>query len=77
MPKVVEKTPKGRGKRGEILWHRAIVNQDGKTVQEGDVVTLMSAAPLVRPAPKPRSAERGTRNKGTALKTRVHHRATG
>lgn len=48
--RVVEKTLKGRGKRGEVLWYRGIVNQDGKVVQEGEVATLMECRPLVRPA---------------------------
>jgi len=44
--KVMEKTLKGRGKRGEILWHRTIVNQEGKTVQEGQMMTLVECRPL-------------------------------
>jgi 3-hydroxybutyryl-CoA dehydratase len=39
--RVVEKTVRGRGRRGEVVWHRAIVNQDGKIVQEGEVVTMI------------------------------------
>ncbi len=39
--RVVEKTLKGVGKRGEVLWHRALVNQEGKTVQEGHMSTLV------------------------------------
>ncbi|HYH66368.1 MAG TPA: MaoC/PaaZ C-terminal domain-containing protein, partial [Urbifossiella sp.] len=48
--RVAEKTVKGRGKRGEVVWYRGIVNQDGKTVQEGEVVTLLECRPLVRAA---------------------------
>ena len=48
--RVVEKTLRGRGKRGEVVWYRGIVNQDGKIVQEGEVVTLLECRPLVRPA---------------------------
>jgi 3-hydroxybutyryl-CoA dehydratase len=48
--RVVEKTVKGRGKRGEVVWYRGILNQDGKTVQEGEVVTLLECRPLVRAA---------------------------
>ena len=39
--RVVEKTLKGVGKRGEVVWHRRLVNQDGKTVQEGHMSTLV------------------------------------
>lgn len=39
--RVVEKTVRGRGRRGEVVWHRSIVNQDGKIVQEGEVVTMI------------------------------------
>lgn len=47
--RVVEKVLRGRGKRGEVVWHRGIVNQDGKVVQEGHVITLVECRPLVRP----------------------------
>ena len=47
---ILEKTPRGRsGKRGEVVWKRTIVNQDGKIVQEGVLVTLVEARG-VRPA---------------------------
>ena len=46
--RLVEKTLRGRGKRGEVVWHRAIVNQEGKVVQEGMVATLVECRPLVR-----------------------------
>jgi acyl dehydratase len=46
--RVVEKTPRGRGRRGEVVWYRGVVNQDGKTVQEGEVVTLIECRPLPR-----------------------------
>jgi 3-hydroxybutyryl-CoA dehydratase len=46
--RVVEKIARGRGKRGEVVWYRGIINQDGKTVQEGEVVTLIEC----RPSPK-------------------------
>ena len=48
-----EKTLRGRGKRGEVVWHRAIVNQDGKTVQEGRIVTLIECRPRPRPLAEP------------------------
>ena len=44
-----QKTPKGRGKRGEVVWHRSIINQDGKVVQEGEIATLVECRPLSRP----------------------------
>jgi acyl dehydratase len=58
--RVVEKTVKGRGKRGEVVWYRGIVNQDGKTVQEGEIATLLECRPLARPgAPAVAAAEPG------------------
>ena len=39
--KVAEKTIKGRGRRGEVVWAREIINQDGKIVQGGELVTLI------------------------------------
>jgi acyl dehydratase len=41
--RVVEKTLRGRGKRGEVVWYRGITNQDGKVVQEGELVLLIEA----------------------------------
>ena len=41
--KILEKTPRGRGKRGELVWLRTIVNQEDKVVQEGVTVTLVEA----------------------------------
>ena len=43
--KVLEKIVRGRGKRGEVEWYRSILNQDGKIVQEGEVVTLIECRP--------------------------------
>lgn len=43
--KVVEKAIRGRGRRGEVVWHRQIINQDKKVVQEGEIVTLVEARP--------------------------------
>jgi acyl dehydratase len=48
--RVVEKTPRGRGKRGEVVWYRGVVNQDGKVVQEGEIVTLLECRPLPKVA---------------------------
>ena len=49
--KVLEKQIRGRGKRGEIVWQRTILNQDGKIVQEGVLTTLVEAR-----GPKPDNA---------------------
>ena len=38
---VAHKEVRARGRRGEITWRRRIVNQEGKVVQEGVVVTLV------------------------------------
>ena len=46
--RVAEKALRGRGRRGEVAWYRGILNQDGKTVQEGEVVTLIECRPLPR-----------------------------
>jgi acyl dehydratase len=46
--RVVEKTLRGRGKRGEVVWYRGVVNQDGKIVQEGELATLVEARPLAK-----------------------------
>lgn len=41
--RVAELTPRGRGRRGEVVWYRALVNQDGKVVQDGHILTLVEA----------------------------------
>ena len=46
--KLKEKIPRGRGKRGEMHWYRSIVNQDGKVVQEGTIITMVEAKPPQR-----------------------------
>jgi acyl dehydratase len=38
---VMNKEPRGRGRRGIVTWQRQIINQDGKVVQEGVTVTLV------------------------------------
>jgi 3-hydroxybutyryl-CoA dehydratase len=38
---IVGKEVRSRGKRGQITWHRQIINQEGKVVQEGVTVTLV------------------------------------
>jgi 3-hydroxybutyryl-CoA dehydratase len=39
--RLIAKTLRGRGRRGEMMWHRAVVNQEGKVVQDGTLVTLV------------------------------------
>ena len=39
--RVLEKTLKGRGRRGEVVWYRGVINQEGKIVQDGVLVTLV------------------------------------
>jgi acyl dehydratase len=41
--RVLEKSTRGRGRRGEVIWGRTIYNQDEKIVQEGVLVTLVEA----------------------------------
>ena len=47
--RVASKTLKGRGKRGEVVWYRGIRNQEGKIVQEGEVITLVECKPMAKP----------------------------
>jgi 3-hydroxybutyryl-CoA dehydratase len=47
--RVMEKTLKGRGRRGEIVWYRGVLNQEGKIVQEGVLVTLVEGRVSKRP----------------------------
>jgi acyl dehydratase len=39
--RLLEKNLRGRGRRGELVWYRGVVNQEGKVVQEGVLVTLV------------------------------------
>jgi acyl dehydratase len=48
LSRVHEKTLKGRGRRGEVVWHRRILNQDGRVVQEGYMVTLVECLTAAR-----------------------------
>lgn len=45
---VLEITPRGRGRRAEVVWLRSIVNQHGKIVQEGKNVTLVEGRAMRR-----------------------------
>lgn len=59
--RVKEKTIRGRGRRGEVLWYRSVLNQEGKVVHDGEVITLVECrtpirearteAPAIPPAP--------------------------
>ena len=55
--KVLSKELRGRGKRGEIVWQRTFVNQDGRVVQEGTSVTLVECRPPARNLPERRGSE--------------------
>jgi acyl dehydratase len=57
--RVAELTPRGRGKRGEVVWYRALVNQDGKVVQDGHLITLVEV----------RNSDSGMRNHETPKPT--------
>jgi acyl dehydratase len=50
--KVLAKELRGRGKRGEIVWQRTFVNQEGKVVQQGTSVTLVECRPQARNLPE-------------------------
>ncbi len=39
----IEMEQTGR-RRGTVIWHRALVNQNGETVQEGDLETVVELA---------------------------------
>jgi 3-hydroxybutyryl-CoA dehydratase len=41
LTKVVEKEARARGRRGTVTWHRQLINQEGKVVQEGISLTLV------------------------------------
>lgn len=50
--KVFAKEERGRGRRGVITWQRALVNQNGKVVQQGHTQTLVEARGALRDAHK-------------------------
>ena len=65
--RVVEKTLRGRGRRGEVVWYRGILNQEEKIVQEGEVVTLIECRPLPKPVAGEAAAEVTPHTQGVAL----------
>ncbi len=44
--RILEKIPRGRGRRGEVIWLREIVNQIGKVVQRGTIITLVAGSDI-------------------------------
>jgi acyl dehydratase len=55
--KVLAKEERGRGRRGVITWHRSIVNQHGKVVQQGQTQTLVEARAALREPRRQESTE--------------------
>jgi 3-hydroxybutyryl-CoA dehydratase len=51
--KVLEKSLRGRGRRGEIVWYRGVVNHEGKVIQDGILVTLVEGRAGRRSAEAP------------------------
>ena len=50
--KIVEKEVRARGRRGIITWHRQVINQEGRVVQEGITQTIVEGrAPRREEAP--------------------------
>ena len=39
--RILDKESRSRGRRGVVTWHRQIINQEGKVVQEGISVTVV------------------------------------
>lgn len=62
---VQDKEVRARGRRGVITWHRQIINQEGKVVQEGTTLTLVEGRGLLGSAPDEPTAEPQPAN-GTA-----------
>lgn len=52
--------PRSRGRRGLVTWNRRLVNQEGKTLQQGTTQTL------VRGRPRPESADPAASEEPTA-----------
>ena len=46
--RILEKNVRGRGRRGEIVWYRGVVNQEGRIIQEGVFVTLVESRAMRR-----------------------------
>ena len=54
--RVVGKTPRGVGRRGEVEWQVQVVNQRGEVVQEGVTATLVEGQAVAR---RPRQPQDG------------------
>jgi 3-hydroxybutyryl-CoA dehydratase len=50
--RVVALEPRSRGRRGTVTWHRRLVNQQGKTLQEGLTQTLVRGRAASVPSPR-------------------------
>lgn len=55
--KVLEKEPRGRGRRGVLAWQRQILNQEGKVVQEGITMTMVEGRGSARNGTAEQTAE--------------------
>jgi acyl dehydratase len=49
--KLVEKEVRARGRRAVLTWHRQLINQNGKVVQEGFTQTIVEGRGAVTPKP--------------------------
>ena len=45
LSRVESVTPRSRGRRGEVVWSRTLINQRGETVQQGRTRTLVRGRP--------------------------------
>jgi 3-hydroxybutyryl-CoA dehydratase len=57
--RVLEKEVRSRGRRGVVTWHKQVVNQDSKVVQEGITLTLVEGRG-VRAVPEESATEPST-----------------
>ena len=46
--KVVAKEERSRGRRGVVTWHRSVLNQHNKVVQEGTTITMVEGRAQAR-----------------------------
>ncbi len=51
--RVQAKEARSRGRRGVVTWHRQIINQDGKVVQEGVTLTRVEGRAALEAAAEP------------------------
>jgi acyl dehydratase len=52
--------PRSRGRRGLVTWHRRLVNQDGKILQEGLTQTLVRGRTRTEPSERPKPGDSNT-----------------